>query len=85
MAFTYGNLTDELIKLNRKMKVLAGGSQFGATKRNGYTGLDLYREGRMQCNLECGTPKECYHKALEYVVNLIDDEVLETLRNPLGL
>lgn len=85
--YTYNSLAADLDILNEKLEKLYKLNSdfypdkdallyFVAGSRYGYSAVDLATKEQLerhccQRNLECGTPKECYTAALEFVMSHI--------------
>jgi len=68
MRYTRKELHKSLDRLNRIINFKGSKLWFKAEGRNGYTAIDLWLGDSCISHIASGTPKDCYHATLEYIV-----------------
>lgn len=63
------DLRSDLVAINAIAENKSMNTYLVAEGRNGYTGLDEHERGTNRClrNITCGSPRECYTAAMEWV------------------
>lgn len=63
------DLRSDLVEINALAENRGMNTYLRAEGRNGYTGLDEHERGTDRClrNIQCGSPRECYTAAMEWL------------------
>lgn len=65
------DLNNAVDHVNAKMEMFNSSYRFAAQSRNGYTAVDVYKDGRCLFACATGTPRECigglYSTAFDYI------------------
>lgn len=80
MRITRADLDQAIQNVNEKLKGMGSQYSYTASSRNGYTGVDLYRNGRCLHVIATGTPKECIGGLYSHAFDGLYEDACNRLR-----